>query len=463
MPEWFARCFDLRLTRPEPVPTRRIRHRFWRHASVFHLPLGKASYLDNQRRWAQNHGSYAVSKPSQTPSHNYSNPVFRGAAWLCLLAMMNHVALTGGRIMVSLTALQLSLSTFKVGTLVAVFAVLPMLFSVHAGRWVDKVGIFRPLALGTSLVTVGTLLPFLSQTQIALLVASCSIGIGFMLHQVATQDLLGHAEPEQRLRNFSWMSLALAGSGFSGPLIAGLAIDHLGNRLAFGLLTLGPLLSAAGLYLLRQRLRAADRALAGASSARAAEKRRVTELLAVPPLRRILMVNTILSGTWDTHLFVVPIFGVAIGLSATTIGLILAAFAAATFVIRLLLPFIQNRVRAWTLVRVAMATAAIDFMFYPFFTDVGVLVALSFILGLALGCCQPSMLSLLHQYSPHGRAAEAVGVRMALINASQVTLPLAFGALGGVIGVAPLFWAYSLALMVGGWFNRNPPQNSESS
>ena len=43
------------------------------------------------------------------------------------------------------------------------------------------------------------------------------------------------------------MSLALAGSGFSGPLIAGLAIDHLGTRLAFGLLTLGPLLSAGGL------------------------------------------------------------------------------------------------------------------------------------------------------------------------------------------------------------------------
>ena len=79
----------------------------------------------------------------------------------------------------------------------------------------------RPLVIGTALVAVGTALPFISQTQAALLIASCSIGIGFMLHQVATQDLLGHAEPTQRLRNFSLMSLALAGSGFSGPLIAG--------------------------------------------------------------------------------------------------------------------------------------------------------------------------------------------------------------------------------------------------
>nr|WP_275255860.1 MFS transporter [Achromobacter ruhlandii] len=368
--------------------------------------------------------------------------------------MLNHVALTGGRITVSLTALQMGLSTFKVGTLVAVFAVLPMLFSVRAGRWVDRVGIVRPLVIGTTLVAVGTALPFLSQTQFALLVASCCIGIGFMLHQVATQDLLGHAEPTQRLRNFSLMSLALAGSGFSGPLIAGLAIDHLGTRLAFGLLTLGPLLSAAGLYALRHQLKAVDSQLAGAKEA---QRRRVTELLAVPALRRILMVNTILSGAWDTHLFVVPIFGVATGLSATTIGVILASFAAATFIIRLVLPLIQRRVRSWTLVRVAMATAAIDFMLYPLFTDVGVLIVLSFILGLALGCCQPSMLSLLHQHSPPGRAAEAVGLRMALINGSQVSLPLTFGALGAVIGVAPLFWAYSVALMAGVWANRNPP------
>mgnify|MGYP002040603705 CR=1 FL=1 len=205
--------------------------------------------------------------------------------------MLNHVALTGGRITVSLTALQMGLSTFKVGTLIAVFAVLPMLFSVRAGRWVDRVGIVRPLVTGTTLVVIGTALPFVSQTQFALLIASCSIGIGFMLHQVATQDLLGHAEPTQRLRNFSYMSLALAGSGFSGPLIAGLAIDHLGTRLAFGLLTLGPLLSAAGLYTLRHQLKAVDSLLAGAKEA---QRRRVTELLAVPALRRILMVNTCL-------------------------------------------------------------------------------------------------------------------------------------------------------------------------
>ena len=58
------------------------------------------------------------------------------------------------------------------------------------------------------------------------------------------------------------------------------------------------------------------------------------------------------------------------------------------------------------------------------------------------------------------RAAEAEGLRMALINGSQVSLPLTFGALGSVIGVAPLFWAYSVALMAGGW--ANPPLETDA-
>ncbi|MBO1112521.1 MFS transporter [Bordetella petrii] len=401
-----------------------------------------------------------MSAPPSSPSPPAPAAEFSGAGLLCVVAMLNHVALTGGRITVSLTALQLGLSTFVVGGLVAVFAVIPMLMSVRAGQWIDRVGVRRPVTLGNALVVTGTVLPFAFQTQWALLVAACCIGVGFMLHQVCTQDVLGHAEPQRRLRNFSWLSLAMAGSGFSGPLIAGLAIDHLGSRLAFGILALGPLVALAGLRRLQPALRAVDNSVE--PGARQAQRRPVAELLKLPPLRRILMVNTILSGAWDTHLFVVPLFGVAIGLSATTIGSILAAFALGTFLIRLALPFIQTRVRSWTLVRTAMGITAVDFLVYPLFAEVATLIGLSFILGLALGCCQPSILSLLHQHTPHGRAAEAVGLRMAFINASQVSLPLTFGALGAVIGIAPLFWAYALALSAGGWANRHPPQDIET-
>jgi MFS family permease len=371
--------------------------------------------------------------------------------------MLNHVALTGGRITVSLSALHIGMSTIRVGALIAVFAVLPMLFSVKTGRWVDRVGIRKPMTIGTGLLVIGTLVPALAPTPTSLVVASCCIGIGFMLHQVATQNVLGMTPSDERLRNFSWMSLALGASGFCGPLVGGLAIDHMGSDAAFAILSIGPLGAAIGLYLLRRRLTAVP-----AGPGRDEPRRRVSELLALPALRRILLVNTILSGAWDCHLFIVPLFGVAIGLSATTIGVILASFAAATFVIRLLLPILQRRVRSWTLIRVAMGTAAANFMIYPFFTDVVILIGLSFTLGLALGSSQPSILALLHQHAPAGRAAEAVGLRMALINGSQVSLPLTFGLLGAVVGISPLFWGYALALLTAGWLNRHPPGEADT-
>jgi len=375
------------------------------------------------------------------------------------MAMLNHVALAGGRITTSLTALKLGASTLEVGTLVAIFAIMPMLLSVHTGRWIDHVGTRRPMIVGSSLLCVGALMPFAFQTNTALLAAAFSIGIGFMLLQVATQDLLGTAEPTRRLRNFSWLALSQSVSGFSGPLIAGLSIDHLGSRMAFGLLALAPIASAAGLYILRRPLRHIDATMfRGGLRNRAGKQGKMLDLLAAPALRQVLLVNTLLSSAWDTHLFVVPVYGTHIGLSATTIGVILAAFSTATFVIRLFLPMIQRHVQPWNLVRATIITAATDFSIYPFFSEASSLAGLSFVLGLALGSCQPSMLSLLHQHSPAGRVAEASGLRISFISASQVCLPLTFGALGAVIGITPLFWAYAACMALGGWFNRQPPQ-----
>ena len=104
-------------------------------------------------------------------------------------------------------------------------------------------------------------------------------------------------------------------------------------------------------------------------------------------------------------------------------------------------------------------------MLYPFTSQVWLLTALSFALGLALGMTQTSVLSLLQQHSPAGRASEAFGFRMALINGSQVTLPVGFGALGAVFGVMPLFWAAAIALVSGIWATRDasrPPSNPTS-
>lgn len=369
---------------------------------------------------------------------------------MCLLILLIHMAISGGRVAVSLTALELKRSTFEVGILIAVFALLPMLLSVKAGRLLDQIGPWRPMRASAFVVVAGTVLPFIWQDMVALVIAAACMGVGHMFFQIAVQRQMGLSAGEERLRNFSWLSLSMATSGLLGPLLAGISIDMLGHRAAFALLTISPVICVLGLYRVRTYLKTSHHPATASET-----KQRVTDLLASPQLRRVFTANMLLSSAWDTHMFVVPIFGVMVGLSATTIGLILAAFAAATILVRLTLPYLQHRVRPWQLIHFALVVTGLNFVLYPMFEQVWILMTLSFVLGLGLGSTQPSILALLQQHAPAGRAGEAFGLRMALINGCQVTLPLAFGALGAVIGIMPLFWLTAVGLGAGRWFTRH--------
>ncbi|GGX29249.1 MFS transporter [Pigmentiphaga litoralis] len=386
------------------------------------------------------------------PSSTLSN---RGVYVFCGLAILNHFALTGGRVTVALGSLSQGASSFTVGVLMALFALLPMLLSVHTGRWVDRIGVRRPMRVGTLLLIFGSMLPFaISRTEV-LFLSSCTVGIGCMLYIIAAQNLMGaNMPPERRIVNFARLSISMSISGFSGPLVAGLAIDHLGYRWSFGILTLAPLAALVALIHYRRLLPRTLNLVARQENAQ------LSDLLAMPVMRKILIATLLLSGAWDVNAFMMPIFGNSIGLSATTIGVILATFAAATFVVRMMLPWIQRALTPWQLLRTAMLSAGSVYLLFPMFTQVPVLIGLAFLLGLALGSCQPSLLGLLHTHAPLGRAAEALGLRMALINGGQFTLPLTCGALGAVAGVGLPFWTMATGLLLGGIFNgppRTPP------
>src|SRR6218665_822834 len=63
----------------------------------------------------------------------------------------------------------------------------------------------------------------------------------------------------------------------------------------------------------------------------------------------------------------------------------------------------------------------------------------SVLVGFALGSVQPMVMSLLHQITPAHRHGEALGLRLMVINASSVFMPMLFGSAGtGVRGRGPL-------------------------
>jgi predicted MFS family arabinose efflux permease len=173
------------------------------------------------------------------------------------------------------------------------------------------------------------------------------------------------------------------------------------------------------------------------------------ELLRDRELRGVYFIGILLAAGWDMFTFVTPVHGSQLGFSASTIGMILASFAAATFVVRLAMPGIVQRYREWQILTVAMSVTALCYIAFPFMDTPISLAATAAVLGLALGTGQPNVLALLHTMAPAGRGAEAIGIRATIGNASSIMMPIAFGAAGAALGLFVVFWSLSLAIATG--------------
>ena len=128
----------------------------------------------------------------------------RTLAGLIPLGIANHSILTGSRVVVSLDALSLGASPFTVGVLMSLYALLPMLLAVAAGRMADRFGSRRPMLVGSAVIAVGAVLPFAIPGVPTLYVSATLVGVGFMAFQLATQSAAGElGGPAARARNFS--------------------------------------------------------------------------------------------------------------------------------------------------------------------------------------------------------------------------------------------------------------------
>lgn len=368
------------------------------------------------------------------------------------LAVANHLVLTGSRMAVPLDALSHGGNAATVGALMALFALLPMFLAIAAGRLADRAGVRKPMLAGSVGMAASVLIPTLLPGLPALFATAMLSGVSFMLFQVAAQYATGEmGTGERRTDHFALMALGLSTSSIGGPMIAGFAIDHVGFRTTFALLALLPLVPVAAL---------ASNAipLPGPHPARRASAGSALDLVAHREIRRAFIINALVSMAWELHTLFVPIYGNAIGLSASRIGLVLGAFGAATFAVRLAMPMIARRVPEHRVLTFALYVAAIVYFALPFSRDVGTLMTLSFCLGLGLGASQPMVMSVLHANAPPGRMGEAAGLRLSLVNSMAVAVPLVFGTVGGRVGVAPVLLSVSVFLATGGFLTRGTPR-----
>jgi len=367
---------------------------------------------------------------------------------LALLTLIVQGCHMGSRMTASLFAIELGANPFLLGVLIAVYSLFPLLLAVFTGRLCDRYGSRYPMLYGVAVFGLGLLLPYAWPSLVMLYASAALIGVGFVLFNVAAQNLAGGlGPPEQRTRNFSTMGLGYAAGHMLGPLVAGYAIDTRGHAFAY--------LCFALLALLPVAMLARNRSLNVAPHAATHDRGSAFGLLRNASLRRAIITSGLVVTGMDLYTFYVPIYGHAINLSASTIGAILGMFAAASMVVRIVLPAVTRRYGVETVLSTSMFAAAVFFLPFPFITFVPALFALSFGIGLALGCGQPLTLNLAYNRSPPGRSGEVTGLRLTINNLTHISVPLAAGVLGAMFGVAPVFWASAALLVTSGVLSRD--------
>jgi MFS family permease len=375
-----------------------------------------------------------------------------------------HACMAGMRMATPLLALKQGFSPLAVGALLALFALTQVFLALPAGRYIDRAGLKKPLFISVAISSVGASLSAIWPIFPVLCLSALATGGATGMAVIALQRHVGRmAQNPAELRvAFSWLSIGPAISNFLGPVVAGLLIDYAGPQpahttgfqWAFLLLALLPLSTWFWVRSVPELL--------GPSTPGEVAPRRVMDLLAAPMMRRLLVVNWVLSSCWDVHTFVVPVLGHERGYSASVVGTILGAFAVAATFIRLCLPFISRHVKEHQIITGSMACTALLFGLYPLMPTAWAMGLCSVLLGLVLGTAQPMIMSTLHQITPPNRHGEALGLRLMSINASSVLMPMLFGAAGAVAGVAPVFWVVGSVVGWGSqWAWRLQPNSAQ--
>ena len=369
-------------------------------------------------------------------------PIFR----IVLLSILTHTAYKGSKVLMSLSALELGANEFFVGVLFSTYALFPLLLSVDAGKFSDRVGFRVPMLFGTIGLFAGLLLPFMVLRLEALYIAAALIGFCYIFYTVAVQHLIGAmAGGLDRTKNYSWFSLGIGMTALLGPTSAGFLIDAVGHRTTFAVLAALPVVPVMLLGWWTGWLPGTTHAPASR-----AEKagHRVGDLVRNRPLRRALITAGIIETGLELYNLLLPIYGHRIGLSASEIGMILGTFGVALLLVRSLMAHLVTRSSEERVLAASLVLAAGVCLLFPFVTSFAALLAISFVLGLGLGCGSPLSMMLAYNRAPAGRSGEAMGLRQMVNKGTEILVPFVFGSLSTAFGMVPVFWLDAVLLAV---------------
>ncbi|MGE7977174.1 MFS transporter [Psychrobacillus sp. NPDC093200] len=359
-----------------------------------------------------------------------------------LLIFLFHTVVNATRPVITLSADEYGASIWIIGILTSTFAFLPLLFSIHAGKIIDKIGDRLPIIIGFVSLIAGMIVPAVYSTIWSLFASQLLLGIGNISIPIALQNQLGHQTTKKnRDYYFSMFSLCVAFGAVVGPLMGGYLSEHISFQIVY--------ISCVGIGLagivFSLRIPKVERQIHSSPT----KMLDSIKLLESPLIRKALFSSALVLYSKDIFVAYFPLLGKQMNLSTSTIGWIIALQGLATMFVRFVLPKLLEIYKREFILFVSIFVAGVAFLLLPLTSSSIIIAFLAIMMGLGLGCGQPISMTTTYNASPPERTGEVLGLRITINRLFQLIAPAFFGVIGGSVGMIGVF-LFSGVLLVGG-------------
>lgn len=342
----------------------------------------------------------------------------------------------GSRVVMSLAALDLGASPAMVGLLSGLYGLLPIFLSVPFGRLVDRRGVRPPMIALAAATLIALLAPFAELSYATLAIGGLAAGVASMAFTIgATKAVAVLSTPERRAGQLGWLGAAAAIGSILAPVAFGFSIDQVGHRVTFGLVALVPVLAIAVLVFAGGGLPGPSQEVPARGSGS------MLQYWRDPPLRKMLLLCSVVPMAMDTYSFLIPVIGSSHGWSASLTGLVVGSLGGAVLLSRILLPWSTRRFGPWALIGASFLSIAIGYLAMPLIELPMPMAGVALLIGVGCGIAPPVLSALLYAASPPGRQGEVIGLRIMLQFGAAGAAPVAVGALATPLGIAPVVCA----------------------
>jgi MFS family permease len=342
--------------------------------------------------------------------------------------------------MITYRAIENGASSFEIGLIASIYALLPLIVAVPMGRWVGRLGEIPLLVAGSlSFIALGIAFAFLNDV-VAIAIATAVAGVAHLANVAASQAMVASRSPVHlQDHNFGYFSFSTSLGHTVGPVVGGFIAGSSGvlpesSTSAFvfasivAALSLLPFLVFKGL---KQAKSKEEREAAGSIKARDVMRR--------PGIKPAIWTSLAVASTNDVLVVILPLVGTEFGISPVIIGVILSLRSGSAMISRFFLGRSTARFGSARVMNYSIFISAILLFVSVFATSAITLGASMAAIGFLLGMGQPLTMSIVSKKTPMEERAMAISIRLFGNRLGQFVVPFGAGALAAPFGGGAVF------------------------